>query len=182
MDEVHCSFSGYSTSPLFPKSTQKILGSVIEEHIAGGAGLQHLMASPDVIKHVDVAHCTFSGLSTKLLLPLFKQKDVTSEIEAQVAEFPAGAQQVEASARTSHVTFLQDNVAAPYAKPFAPWLTQNVAGLVIDVQKAGGAGKERQRNKKREKEKERDIYQVAMLDNEKRAYKIHGNKSVSRKR
>ena len=157
MDEVHCSFSGYSTSPLFPKSTQKILGSVIEEHIAGGAGLQHLMASPDVIKHVDVAQCTFSGLSTKLLLPLFKQKDVTSEIEAQVAEFPAGAQQVEASARTSHVMFLQDNVAAPYAKPFAPWLAQNVAGLVIDVQKAGGAGKERQRNKKRERKRKRDL-------------------------
>jgi hypothetical protein len=57
-----------------------------------------------------------------------------------VAELPAGAQQVEASARTSHVTFLQDNVAAPYAKPFAPWWAQKLVGLGIDVHFAGGAG------------------------------------------
>tara|TARA_B110000208_G_C11679396_1_gene398156 strand:- start:410 stop:613 length:204 start_codon:yes stop_codon:yes gene_type:complete len=51
------------------------------------------------------------------------------------------------------VTLLQDNVAAPYANPFAPWLAQNVVGLVIDVQKAGGAECARKSRKQKENEK-----------------------------
>ena len=62
---------------------------------------------------------------------------------------PAGAQQVEASARTSHVTFLQDNVAAPYAKPFAPWWAQKLVGLGIDVHFAGGAVEGAKKKKKK---------------------------------
>ena len=65
---------------------------------------------------------------------------MTSEIESQVVALPAGLQQVEASAKTSHVAVSQNNVAAPYAKPLFPWLAQNVAGLAIDVHGEGGAG------------------------------------------
>ena len=60
-------------------------------------------------------------LVLKFSLPYAAQKDVTSEIESQVAEFDAGAQQVEASAKTLQMAVSQNNVVAPYAKPLAPW-------------------------------------------------------------
>ena len=64
---------------------------------------------------------------------------MTSEIESQVAEFDAGAQQVEASAKTSQMAVSQNNVAAPYAKPFAPCDPQKSVGST-DEHDAGGAG------------------------------------------
>jgi hypothetical protein len=121
VDDKQCSDSGSSIKPLFPFVEQKTLGSLIEEHSAGGAGAQHLIASLFVIKHVAVAHCTDAAPFIKPLLPYAAQKDVTSEIESQVAEFDAGAQQVEASAKTLQMAVSQNNVVAPYAKPLAPW-------------------------------------------------------------
>lgn len=60
-------------------------------------------------------------------------------MESQGAASPAGLQQVEASANTSHVAASQNNVAAPYAKPLFPWLAQNEVGVVMDVHGDGGA-------------------------------------------
>ena len=69
VDDKQCSDSGSSIKPLFPFVEQKTLGSLIEEHSAGGAGAQHLIASLFVIKHVAVAHCTDAAPFIKPLLP-----------------------------------------------------------------------------------------------------------------
>ena len=67
-DEKQCTDSESSINPLFPFSWQNTFGAEIEEHKAGGAGLQHLMASLFVIKHVAVAQYTAVA---PLINPLF---------------------------------------------------------------------------------------------------------------
>ena len=68
-DEKQCTDSESSINPLFPFSWQNTFGAEIEEHSAGVAGAQHLIASFAVIKHVVVAQCTDAAPIIKPLLP-----------------------------------------------------------------------------------------------------------------
>jgi hypothetical protein len=85
---------------LFPSFAQNISCNVIDEQSAGGAFLQHVLASSKIL-HVGVEHCVLTGFSINPAPPLL-QKVEGSEIDWQVAASAAGLQQCDASVKIKH--------------------------------------------------------------------------------